>query len=97
MLLDHQSEVLKKSKSRNISKGLLFGFDEKCEFSSVHGFVSKIGKVNVPCNLLYRKLVFLDYENTNLKKWTNLHFSKGVGPWFWSKISSFYDFKKNGP
>ena len=58
MLLDHQSEVLKKSKSRNISKGLVLGFGEKCEFSSFHGFASKIGKVNVPCNLLYRKLVF---------------------------------------
>ena len=92
MLLDHQSEVLKKSKSRNISKGLVLGFGEKCEFSSFHGFVSKIGKVNVPCNLLYRKLVFLDYENTNLKKWKNLHFSKGVTPWFWSKICTVFIF-----
>ena len=29
----------------------------------------------MPCNLLHRKLVFLDYENTDLKKWKNLQVS----------------------
>ena len=74
-------------------KGLVYGFAEKCEFSSFYVFFfSKIGKINMPCNLLHRKLVFLDYENTDLKKWKNLHFSKGVGPWFWSKMWIFFHF-----
>ena len=71
-------------------KGLVYGFGEKCEFSLFYVFFSKIGKINMPCNLLHRKLVFLDYENTDLKKWKNLNFPKGAGPWFWSKMWIFF-------
>ena len=39
---------------------------------------------------LERELVFLDYKNIDLKKSQNLHFSMGVGPWFWSKILNFF-------
>ena len=38
------------------------------------------------CNLLAGKLAFLDYKNNDLKKSKNLHFSKGVSPWFWPKL-----------
>ena len=34
----------------------------------------------------YRKLGFFDHINIGLKKLQNLHFSKGVNPWFLSKI-----------
>ena len=37
-------------------------------------------------NFLDRKLAFLDYKNNDLKKSKNLHFSKGVSPWFWPKL-----------
>ena len=30
--------------------------------------------------------VFLDYKNKKLKKSKSWDFSKGVSPWFWSKI-----------
>ena len=39
--------------------------------------------------VLERKDAFLGYKNIDLKKPLNLHFSKGVSPWFFLK-------KKNG-
>ena len=30
---------------------------------------------------------FSDYESVIFTKFKNLHFSKGVNPWFWSKIA----------
>ena len=36
---------------------------------------------------LDRKLVFLDDQNLELKKWQNLHFCQG--PLFWSKFAFF--------
>ena len=40
-------------------------------------------------DILERKNVFLIYKNRKLKKSKNLDFSKGVSPWFWSKIGYF--------
>ena len=31
----------------------------------------------------------LGYKNSQLKKWKNCDFCKGVNPWFWSKIGHF--------
>ena len=31
-------------------------------------------------------IAFLDYKNINTNRSQTLHFSKGVSPWFWSKI-----------
>ena len=36
--------------------------------------------------------IFLDYENIGLIKSQNLHFSKGVSPWFSSKNRDFVNF-----
>ena len=47
---------------------------------------------NVFRDILYRKLAFFDHKNIDLKKSQNSHFSKGVSPWFWSKISSCFIF-----
>ena len=33
-----------------------------------------------------RRNASLDYKNKKLKKSKNWDFSKGVSPWFWSKI-----------
>ena len=37
-------------------------------------------------NILKRKKAFWDSKITKLKKLNICYFSKGVGPWFWSKI-----------
>ena len=44
---------------------------------------------NVFYNILERKNDFLGYKNKKFKKWKNLHFPKGVNPWFWSKNGHF--------
>ena len=50
-------------------------------------FISgKTGQEKEFCNLLDRKLAFLDYKNNDLKKSKNWHFSKGVSPWFSPKL-----------
>ena len=38
-------------------------------------------------NVLKRKPAFLTYKKVIFKKSKNLHFCKGVNPWFWLKIS----------
>ena len=40
-------------------------------------------------NILQRKNAFLGYKNKELKKSKKWNFSKGVSPWFWSKIGHF--------
>ena len=52
---------------------------------------------NVFLDILERKNAFLGYKNKKFKKWKNCHFSKGVSPWFWSKIGHFsiFFFKGN--
>ena len=52
-----------------------------------HLFIfGKIRKENVFDNILERKKAFLYYKKQKVKKSKNWHFSKGVTPWFWSKI-----------
>ena len=41
---------------------------------------------NVFDDILERKKGFLDYKKQKVKKVKNWDFSKGVSPWFWSKI-----------
>ena len=53
-------------------------------------FLGKTRQKKVIGNVLDRKLAFLDYKNNDLKKSKNLHFSKGVSPWFWPKLISFF-------
>ena len=47
---------------------------------------------NVPYDILERKNTFLGYENNNIKKTKNWHFSKGDNPLFWSKNDHFSNF-----
>ena len=44
---------------------------------------------NVFLDILERKNAFFGYKSKNFKKWKHCHFSKGVSPWFWSKIDYF--------
>ena len=52
--------------------------------------LGKTGQEKEFCNVLDRKLAFLDYKNNDLKKSKTLHFSRGISPWFWPKLISFY-------
>ena len=38
------------------------------------------------------KMSFLDNKHVILTQWENVHFSKGVNPWFLSKILNFFWF-----
>ena len=49
----------------------------------------KIGQESELHDMLEGKNAFLDYKNNKLKKSKNWEFSKGVSPWFWSKIGTF--------
>ena len=56
-------------------------------------FLGNIGQENVFYNIVEQKNAFLGYKNEKLKKSKNLHFSKGVNPWFWSEnghLSNFF-------
>ena len=46
----------------------------------------KIREENVFDDILERKKALLDYKKQKVKTVENLDFSKGVSPWFWSKI-----------
>ena len=55
-------------------------------------FLGNIGKENVFYDILERKNVFLADKNKKFKKSNNLHFSKGVNPWFSPKNGHFFNF-----
>ena len=55
-------------------------------------FLGNISQENVFYDTLERKNNFLGYKNRKFKKSKNGHFSKGVSPWFSSKISHFSNF-----
>ena len=52
-------------------------------------FLGNIGHENVFYDILERKNAFLGNKNKKFKKSKNWHFSKGVNPWFCSKIGHF--------
>ena len=53
-------------------------------------FLANIGQENVVNDILKRKNAFLSYKNKKFKKSKNLHFTKGVNPWFWPKNGFFF-------
>ena len=58
----------------------------------------KIGQESELHDMLEGQNAFLDYKNNKLKKSKNWEFSKGVSPWFWSKIGTFSIFlRQNRP
>ena len=80
-----KNRKLKKSKNQDFSKGVLY-FRQ-----------NRPGKCVWP---LERKKAFLHSKITKLKNLKVWYFSKGVGPWFWSKTLNFlhlFFFKKNRP
>ena len=43
-------------------------------------------------DILERRNAFLDYKDKKLKNAKNWDFSKGVSPWFWTKLGNFWRF-----
>ena len=80
--LGYKNEKLKTSRNWDFPKRV----SRLCQKLAIFPLFSSgnIGHENVFYDILNRKNVFLGYKNKKLK---NLDFSKGVSPWFWSKIS----------
>ena len=55
-------------------------------------FLGHIGQENLFYDILERKNAFLGHKKKQFKKSKNLHFSKGVNPWFWSNNGPFLKF-----
>ena len=49
-------------------------------------FLGKMCREKLFSDVLDMIIAFLDYKNINTNRSQNFHFSKGVSPWFCSKI-----------
>ena len=79
-----KTRSLRSGKIAIFPKGLVYGFG-----FSIFFFKGNIGQENVFCDILERENAFSGYKNKKFKKWKNCHFSKGLSPWFWSKVDHF--------
>ena len=90
-----QALKTRSSKSPKIDifqKGLSHGFGLKLAIFPIF-FLGNIGQENVCYDILERENALFGYKNNKFRKSKNLHFSKGVNPWFWSKnghLSNFF-------
>ena len=87
--LGYQKKKLKKSKSWDFSKGVSPWFWSKIGHFWMFFILGEIGEENVFYDTLEGKNASLGYKNKKLKKVKIWHCSKGVSPWFWSKIGHF--------
>ena len=88
----YKKNKFKKSKNWNFFKGVNPWFWSKNGRFSNFFFLGNIGQENVFYDILERKNPFLDYKKNKIKKAKNLHFFKGINPWFWSKYGRFSNF-----
>ena len=88
-----KTRSLKSGKIVNFLKGLVHAFGQKLTIFPSFFFFLAIQTRNM-CFTIFQneKIFFLSYKNKKFKKWKNCHFSKGVSPWFWSKIGHFSKF-----
>ena len=90
-----QAIKTRSSKSRIIGtfpRGLTHGFRRKMAIFPRFFLLGNIGQENVFYDILQQKNSFLGYKNKKFKKSENLHLSKEVNPWFWSKNGHFSNF-----
>ena len=87
--LGYKNNKFKKSKNWHFSKGLTHGFAQKLVILPTF-FLGNIAQENVFYDILERKNAFLGKKNKKFKKSTNWNFSKGVNPWFCSKMGHFF-------
>ena len=85
----YKNKKFKKWKNWDFSKGVSPWFWSKIDHFSTFFSLGNIGQENVFYDILKRKNAFLGNKNKKLKKSKNSHFTKGVSPWFWSKIGLF--------
>ena len=90
--LGYKNDKFKKSKNRHFSIGLTHGFGPKMAIFPPFFFLGNIRQQNVFYDILERENFILGYKNQKFKKLKNWHFSKGVNPYFWSKIGHFSNF-----
>ena len=89
--LSNKNKKLKKSKNWPFCKGVHPWFCPKMAIFPTF-VLGNISQENILYDLLERKNAFLGYKNKKLKKSINWNFSKGVNPWFYSKIGHFSNF-----
>ena len=81
-----KNKKLKKSRNWDFSKGVSPWFWSKIGHFCIFLVLGNMGHENVFYDILEVKSAFLGYKNKKLKKSKKWDFSKGVSPWFWSKI-----------
>ena len=87
--LGYKNKKFKKSKNCQFSNRVNPWFwSKKVHFFNFF-YPIYIGQENVFYDILQRKNSFLGYNEKKFKKSKNLHFSKGVNQWFWSKNGHF--------
>ena len=84
----YNNKKFKKLNNDIFPKELTHGFGPKIE-TFPNFFLVNIGQENVFYDIVERKNSSLGYKTKNLKKSKNWDFSKGVNPWFWSKMAIF--------
>ena len=87
--LVYKNNKLKKSKNWLFPRGVSPWFWSKTGHFPIFFLLCNTGQENVFYDILERKDAFLGKIKNKLTKSKNWHFSKGVCPWFWSKIGHF--------
>ena len=82
----YKNKKERNSKNWHFSKGVNPWFWSKNGHFSMC-FFCNLGQEDVFYNILERKNAFLGYKNKKVTKSKNWDFSKGVSPWFLSKIA----------
>ena len=86
-----KKQVKKLQKLRFFQRGSQMVLVQKWPFFELF-FLGNMGYKNVFCDILERKNAFLGNKNKKFKESKNLHFSKVVNPWFYSKNGHFSNF-----
>ena len=92
VFLGYKNKKFTKLENWHFSKGVNPWFWSKMAIFPTFFFLLNIGHENDFYHILERKNVFLGYKNKKFTKSKTWHFSKGVNPWFWSKMAIFPPF-----
>ena len=90
--LGYEDKKFKNSKYWHFSEGVNPWFWSKNGQFSKFFFLVDIGQENVFFDIQKQKNAFLGDKNKKFKTSKNLHFFKGVNPWFWCKNGHFFKF-----
>ena len=80
-------------KALHVTTDVLFRYTHGCLIENtvveMFFFLGNLGQENVFYDILEQKNAFLGYKSKKLKQKKTWHFSKGVSPWFSSRIGHF--------